>query len=602
MVSMRDRRAFFGVSLGLGGVSLAALGTGLGWGFPLTGAVAQEDLGEGSGTQTVAAGKNGGVATVHPLATGAALRILKGGGNAADAAIAAAFMLAVVDGHNSGLGGGCFILARKPSGQYLAIDGRETAPAAAHPTMFLRDGKADPQLSQTGALATGVPGAVAAYALLGSEMGTGRWKEAVGLAADVAEEGFPIRGHYARRLENVAEEMSLFPATREIFFQDDGKPKQAGSILVQRDLGRLLREIAAGGDAAFYQGTFAEQTARWMRDHGGLITRADLSGYRPAFCEPLRTHFRGHTVYGFPPPSSGGLHVAQILALLERFDLRGLYQHRPHVYYHGVAEAMRLSFADRAEFLGDPAFAKVPRGLLDPEYLRRRAERINLQRRSEHVGAGNPPSADENFSAGTTAPRSSSTLPRHTTHLSVVDRQGNWVAITATINTSFGSKVVIPGTGVVMNNQMDDFAIAPGVPNAFGLVGREANAPEGGKKPLSSMSPTIVEGPEGPVLTCGAAGGPRIISATVQIILGYLALGHGIDRAMQAARIHHQWLPDRLAYEASLDAETRSELLKLGHQLEEVEGIGTAQAIVRAADGTITAAAEPRLPGAAAAY
>ena len=539
----------------------------------------------------VASGRRAVAATVHPLATEAAMETFRQGGNAADAAVAAGLMLGVVDGHNSGLGGGCFILARSADGTVMAIDGRETAPAAATPTMYFRDGQPVPALSRTGPLASGVPGAVAAYHRLSTTLGTNRWAAATEAAAEVAEEGFFITRSYATRLASVAEELRQFEASREIFLHPDGTPLAAGERLAQPALARTLRELADGPDA-FYRGRFADLLDRWMRRHDGIMTKEDLAGYQTVDRQPVMSSFRQHQVLGFPPPSSGGIHVAQILGMLERFDLAAIHADRPVLYYHLVAEAMRRAFADRAQWLGDPDFTRVPLGLVDPDYLQRLSASIREDRVTEGIEAGMPPGADERFFGNAN---------RHTTHLTAADDEGNWVAITATVNTTLGSKVVIPETGVVMNNEMDDFAIAPGIPNAFGLLGREANAPQAGKRPLSSMSPTIVLRDEQPVLTCGAAGGPRIISATVQIVLRVLGLGDDVATALAAARIHHQWRPDQVSVESRLDTTISDGLRELGHQVQRGGSIGTAQGIGRTAGGQLIAASEPRVESSRAA-
>ncbi len=520
------------------------------------------------------------------------------GGNAVDAAVAAALMLAVVDGGNSGLGGGCFILARGVHGEVVAIDGRETAPAAAHGRMFFRDGRPDPSLSQTGALASGVPGAVAAYHRLSEELGTGRWRSAALAAAEQAAEGFPIDARYAARIASSAERLGRFEGSRKVFFDADGEPRKAGERLVQPDLAVTLQELASDGPDAFYRGRMAELTARWMQENGGMITEEDFRHYRIRHREPVESAFADHRILGFPPPSSGGIHVAQILGMLKRFDLASMYDEDPIAYYHVVAEAMRLAFADRAVWLGDPAFADVPRGLLDEEYLDKRSAMIDPEGRIPVVTAGGPPGVGVDLFGR---------LPRHTTHLTAADEAGNWVAITATVNTTFGSKVVIPGTGVVMNNEMDDFAIAPGVPNAFGLIGTEANAPAPGKRPLSSMSPTMVLRGDQPVLSCGAAGGPRIITATAQIVLRALALDEPLATAVAAPRIHQQWRPNELWVEQRLDQRIVDGLAQLGHSIRRSSGLATAQAIAitefsGAEAGQITAVAEPRADGHAAAY
>jgi gamma-glutamyltranspeptidase/glutathione hydrolase len=524
------------------------------------------------------------------LASKAAMTIFDEGGNAIDAAIAAGMMLSVVDGFNSGLGGGCFVLAKQANGKILAIDGRETAPAAATEAMFIRNGEADPSLSQTGALASGVPGAIAAYAKLSDSLGTGRWKRAANLAAEVAEQGFEISTGFASKIRSEAKDLGKFDGSRSVFFDPDGKPLTAGATLIQRDLAGTLREIALNGPRAFYEGRFAELTSQWMAANGGLISQTDLRNYRARERDPISTNFRGHQIFGFPPPSSGGVHVAQILHYVEQFELKSLFEDTPELFYHVVGEAMRLAFADRATFLGDPSFADVPLGLLDSDYLSKRGGQIQFDRRIPIVSAGGPPGIGRELFGR---------IPRHTTHFTTVDSDGNWVAITATINTTFGSKVVIPETGVVMNNQMDDFAIAPGVPNAFGLVGSEANAPAAGKRPLSSMSPTIVLKDGQPVLTCGAAGGPRIISATAQVLIHSLGVGASLENAMATPRIHQQWKPDVLMVEDGINDETVAKLRKLGHVVSKTKAIGTAQAAGKDPEGGFVAVGESRIPGTA---
>ena len=565
-------------------------------GFPLIGfshgllarqgAATADELGQ------VATGTRYAVATVNRYATEAALKTFEEGGNAADAAVAAALMLSVVDGYNSGIGGGCFILARRADGRMLAIDGRETAPGMATAKMFFRNGKADPSLSQTGALASGVPGAVAAYGRLSSEIGTGRWKNAAGKAAERASLGFEISEGYASRLQSAAGDLIKFGGSRDIFFDDDGQLLQAGAVLVQEDLADTFEALATEGPRTFYEGRTAELVEAWMLTNGGLLRREDFASYRTRDRDPVECDFRGHQILGFPPPSSGGVHVAQILRMLERFDLKPLYESQPAKYYHVVAEAMRLAFADRAEFLGDPSFAEVPLGLVDDTYLSARSDLIRLDKRIPIVSAGAPPGIGRDLFGR---------LPRHTTHLTTADADGNCVAITATVNTTFGSKVVIPGTGIVMNNQMHDFSIAPGVPNAFGLVGSDANAPAPGKRPLSSMSPTIVMKEGVPVLTCGAAGGPRIISATTQILLNCLALEMPVDAAMQAARIHHQWRPEALYVENGLPERITDALTAMGYEIRRSGALATAQALSRGGAGELIAVGESRLPGVAGA-
>jgi gamma-glutamyltranspeptidase/glutathione hydrolase len=530
----------------------------------------------------------GFVATGHPLATEAGLNILRAGGNAVDAAVAVGLTLGVVDGANSGIGGGCFMLLRLADGRLVAIDGRETAPAAATRDMFVRDGKADPALSQTGALASGVPGALAAYEHALRHHGTLPLRDLLLPAADLAGRGFVLDDRDARRIREVAEDFAEFSASRALFLDENKKPLPAGTVFRQTDLAATYRAVADQGTGWFYRGPFAELTAAWMTRHNGLLTVQDFRDYRVVLREPLVTTYRRWTIVGFPPPSSGGVHVAQILNLLEAHELATLpAADRSHL----IAEAMKAAFADRSHWLGDPAFANVPRGLADKAYARELATRITLDRAQPVTGHGTPPGAGTNV------------FPRHTTHFSVADAAGNWVACTATLNTAYGSKVVVTGTGVMLNNQMDDFASQPGVANYFGLIGAEANAVAPGKRPLSSMSPTLVLADGQPIAALGAAGGPRIITATVQNLIGLLDFGLSPEAALAAPRVHQQWQPDELLVDLALPAAVRAELVRRGHKVKSVTGLGVAQAVTRTPDGKgFSGAADPRGRGAAAGW
>jgi len=537
----------------------------------------------------VARAAQGMVATVHPLATGAGVAALEQGGNAVDAAVAAALTLGVVDGYNSGIGGGCLILLRSPDGQLLAVDGRETAPARAHRDMFLQDGTAQTEWSQTGPLAVATPGALAAYDEVIRRHGRLALRDLLLPAARVAEEGFPISAGYEKSLKESAAKLAKYPGSREVLLKGDGEPYVAGDLLRQPDLARTYRAVAEQGIAWFYGGPFARTVGAWMSENGGFLTAEDFANYRPIQREPIRSQYRGHTIVGFPPPSSGGTHVAQILNMLEHFDLRQLHQRDPAQFAHVVAEAMKLAFADRAHWLGDADFVAVPRGLVDPDYAAALARRINPDRPSTVPRHGQPPRADSDL------------FRRHTTHIAAADAAGYWVAITATVNTTFGSKVIVPGTGVVLNNEMDDFSIQPGVPNAFGLVGAEANAVAPGKRPLSSMSPTIVLRDGRPVMTVGAAGGPTIITQVVLAIVNHIDLQLPLDTAIAAPRFHHQWSPDRIAIEQSMPADLREKLAARGHELRILERIGVTQAIGVSEDGRLLVGVhDPRVQGQAA--
>jgi len=529
-----------------------------------------------------AAEKTGAVVTVHPLATKAAEYAFIQGGNAVDAAVAAALTLGVVDGFNSGIGGGCFMLIRKPDGTFVAIDGRETAPQKASRDMFLHDGKADPDLSRTGALAIGVPGALAAYNLAIREHGNIDLAEHLGQAAAIAEKGFALDKAYLRRLDQAVEKLRQFPDSASIFLGPDGNAWPIGHSLKQPDLARSYRKIARHPTDWFYRGPFALKTEEWMLANGGLISRADLAAYKARRREPVRSTYRGFEIVGFPPPSSGGVHVAQILNILETFDLRSMPPNSPR-FVHNVAEAMRLAFADRAHWLGDADFAPVPKGLASKKYASELARRIHPDKVTNVERHSTPPDADTNL------------FGKHTTHFSATDSDGWWVACTATVNTTFGSGVVLPGTGIVMNNEMDDFSAQPGTPNAFGLIGAEANAVAPGKRPLSSMSPTIVLRDGKPVFTVGAAGGPTIISQAVLAIIHFIDHGMTPAKALGQARFHHQWKPNRLLVEKALGQATIDELRKMGHTVKVTDSIGAAQALgLGQAGRPFTGAADPR--------
>lgn len=537
--------------------------------------------------------EKGMVATVHPLATDAGVAVLEKGGNAIDAAIAAGLMLGVVDNHNSGIGGGCFILIRRADGQLFAIDGREMAPAMAHRDMYLEEGKPQGQWSRTGALASGVPGALAAYELAISDHGRTAWSELVMPAARVAAEGFVVDAVYARKLASVARTLASFEGSRAALLDENGRPHTQGTVLKQPDLAATYRQVAEGGSRAFYQGPFAEACHVWMKQNGGILTRGDLAGYRPGLREPIVSRYRGHTIVGFPSPSSGGIHVAQILNILESFDLGRLYHEDRARFTHLVAEAMKLAFADRAHWLGDADFVPVPRGLIDRRYARLLSRKINPLQVTPLEGHHLPPRADSDTFG--------SPVEKHTTHVAVADSEGNWVAMTQTVNTTFGSKVVIPGTGVVMNNEMDDFSIAPGIPNAFGLLGGEANSIAPGKRPLSSMSPTVVLRRGEPVLTLGAAGGPKIITQVLLGIICHIDLEMSLEEQMEFERFHHQWRPDRLYVESSLPGPVVAELESRGHTISRSRSVGTTQAIKRDPEtGEFHGAHDPRVPGKAA--
>lgn len=519
------------------------------------------------------------VASVNPDATRIAIDVAKRGGNAVDAAIAVAFALGVVDPHNSGIGGGCFILVRLADGRILAIDGREMAPAAAQRDMFLQDGKANPELSRTGALAIGIPGSVMALHKLQREGGKLNFADVILPSAELAQQGFSVSPMVAERTAATVKDLQKFPAAAAIYLDKNQQPFAANTLLKNPDLANTYRALAQQGPDYFYRGEFARKTAEWMKKNKGVITREDFANYQVKLREPVVSQFAGYTLYGFPPPSSGGTHVAQILNILENFDLQKTTSSER---YHLVAEAMKFAFADRAHWLGDSDFTQVPALLTDKAYAKTIAQKISLHKSAQNVVHGNPDIDIPHL------------MNKHTTHIAAADLDGNWVAITSTVNTTFGSKVVIPGTGVVMNNQMDDFSAQVGVANAFGLVGSDANAIAAKKRPLSSMSPTIVFKDNQPVMTLGAAGGPTIISQVVQNLLYTLEYKMPAEEAIKQPRIHEQWSPDLLFVEPTMPDMVRAALVTKGHEVKLWPNMGASQ-IIQLRAGKLVPVAEPRV-------
>ncbi len=529
------------------------------------------------------------IATVHPLATDAGLAVFREGGNAIDAAVTAALTLGVVDSENSGIGGGCLILIRTADGKFTAIDGREMAPAAANKNMFVRDGKPMPTASQTGPLASGVPAALAAYKIALERCGSIKLARALKPGAQLADDGFEISAGYAAAIRSEQKNLSKYEGSRAIFFRPDGSPIAAGDRLVQKDLANTYNQIAEHGTNWFYRGELAKTIGNWMAANGGIITAADFATYEAKVREPLHSTYRDYQIVGFPPPSSGGIHVAQILNILEPFDLKSTAKSDPIAATHIISEAFKLAFADRAYWLGDADFVSVPRGLTSKEYARQLAAKIDPKRATDVATHGSPPNYSQDV------------FGRHTTHIAAADAAGNWVAITATVNTTFGSKVVVPGTGVVLNDEMDDFSIFPGMPNAFGLVGAENNSVAPGKRPLSSMSPTIILDKDGkPILTVGAAGGPKIITQVVLAIVRVLDFNQSLPDAVEGRRFHHQWRPNLVSYEKGLEPKIVEGLRERGHNVEELDSAGRTQAIAVNADGKLVGVADPRSSGKAA--
>jgi len=510
-----------------------------------------------------ARGQKGMVSTSHPLASETGIKILKQGGNAIDAAVAIAFVLGVVEQYSSGIGGGSLIMIRlADSSEVLAVDARETAPLKSTRDIYLRDGEAIPNLSRTGVLAGGVPGTVAGLELILKKYGTMSLAEIMEPAVHYAENGFELTQRHVNAIKSSREKLEKFPTSAKIYFSGDRLP-EVGALLVQHDLAVTLKTIASNGSHAFYKGEIAKKIVKFMEQNGGLITATDLASYQAKLRNPVYGTYRGYDVYSMPPPSSGGIHVIQILNILEGYDFRGTERYSAE-FTHLLAEAMKLAFADRAHFLGDSDFVDIPvAGLISKSYAEEQRSKINTGQVLELENHGNPlPYESEN-----------------TTHFSVLDQDGNAVSITQTVNTSFGSGMIIEGTGIILNNEMDDFSAQPGVPNIYGLVGAEANSIAPQKRPLSSMSPTLLVKDNQTFMVIGSPGGPRIITTVVQSIINVIDYGMDIQAAVDAPRIHHQWKPNKLRIEADYRVDT-SMLLALGHQIEKKGSWSLAHGII----------------------
>ncbi|MEH1965098.1 gamma-glutamyltransferase [Nostoc sp.] len=559
--------------------------------------------------------KKGMVVSAHPLASETGISMLRKGGNAVDAAVATTFAISVVEPFSAGIGGGGFLLMHSgKTGDIKALDFRERAPLKATRNMYLdAEGKVRPNASINGYLAAATPGTVAGLYELHRRYGKLSWQEVVKPAIALAKDGFILGNVVTWRSLQANESRKAVilnnPAAREIFTRN-GEFYKPGEKLVQRDLAHTLTAIAQNPQS-FYTGSIARAIASDMVKNGGLITLEDLKAYKPIWRTPVCGNFRKAKICSMPPPSSGGVHLLQILNIIGDTDLKSLGWHHPDAI-HLMVEAMKIAYADRSLYLGDPDFVKVPvQELLSPAYAKKRRQEINMQmaRPSTEVKPVDLnskclrlPSSPPAFSASPASPASSSPCPRYespeTSHLTVVDEQRNAVSLTFTINLSFGAGVVTPGTGIVLNNEMDDFAAAPGVPNAFGLVGNDANSIAPRKTPLSSMTPTIITESGHFRMAAGAPGGSTIITQVLQVILNVLEYNMDIGAAVSVPRIHHQWLPDELRVESwGLDALTVQDLRRRGHKIKETTPWGNGNAIAVTSDGTLEGAADPRGEG-----
>ena len=535
--------------------------------------------------------RRGMVVSANELASHVGVEVMKKGGNAVDAAVATGFALAVLYPQAGNLGGGGFMLIRFPDEKATSIDFREKAPAGAHRDMYLDEKKeVVPGLSTLGYLASGVPGSVAGLCYALDKYGTMSLKEVIAPAINLARQGLTVSYELSQELSQASQELSSFPATAKIFLKD-GKPYQMGDLLVQKDLAATLELIFEKGPEAFYKGKIADLIAEDMKRNGGLITREDLANYRPVEREPVYGTYRSYEIISMGPPSSGGIALIQLLNILEAYDISAS-GHSSSRTIHLIAEAAKRVYADRAQHLGDSDFHPVPvSGLTSKQYA------AELRKGIEPLWA--TPSSQ--ISHGNPLPYES----HETTHYSVVDKNRMAVCVTITLNSSFGSKVVIDGTGFLMNNEMDDFSMKPGVPNIYGLVGAEANAIEPGKRMLSSMSPTIVSRDGELFLVIGTPGGSTIITTVLQVIMNAVDHGMDIEKAIDATRIHHQWLPDTLYIERSgLPADVLENLERMGHNLKRKKGYnGNAQGIMFDPEtGILCGASDHRGEGKAVGY
>lgn len=541
---------------------------------------------------------HGMVASQEAQATRVGVAILERGGNAVDAAVAVGFALAVTLPRAGNLGGGGFMVVHLAGrGEQFALDYRETAPASARPDMFLGpDGEPDVRLSRASGRAVGVPGTVAGLAEAHARWGSGRLTLAdlIAPAMRLAREGITVEDDLLDSLNAVAPRLARHPSSAAIFLRD-GKAPPRGSRLVQTDLAATLERIAAEGPKGFYTGPVAERIALAVTQTGGGMTPADLAAYRPIVRKPVTGTYRGRTIVSMPPPSSGGTHLIQILNILEGFDLAAMGAGSADAI-HIMAEAMRRAYADRSEHMGDPDRIAVP-----VEWLASKDYAARLRAAIDRVGATPSVRVLPGIAPGT--PQARPAIRREgteTTHYSVVDRDGNAVSNTYTLNFSYGLGLVADGTGVLLNNELDDFAAKAGAANAFGLVQGAANLPAPGKRPLSSMTPTIVLKDGRVELVTGSPGGSRIISTTLQTIVNGLDHRMNIAEAVAFPRIHHQWLPDELVVESGLSPDTLRFLRARGHSVVERAASGSANSIAVTAQG-LAGAADPRQRGTLAA-
>ncbi len=523
---------------------------------------------------------NGMVVTSHFLATDEALKVLKNGGNAIDAAVTAAFALAVTQPRSGNIGGGGFMLiSNEKSGKVESIDYREKAPAKAYTDMFLdKKGNVDKMISRFSHRSAGVPGSVAGLALALEKYGTISLKKALEPAIKLAKDGFIVTPRFSKGIKSQEKRLKRYESSRKIFFKKDGSYYEPGDLFVQPELAKTLQRIAKNGVKEFYEGKTADLIVKEMEKHGGFITKKDLKNYHPSIRKPVHTNYRGYDIYSMAPPSSGGIHVAQILNIMENFDLKksGLNSAQT---MHIMTEAMKRAYADRSVYLGDPDFVKVPqKALVSKKYAKDLAKLITDKATpAKDIREGNVSRYESD----------------ETTHFSIADKFGNVVSNTYTINFSYGSGIVVDGAGFLLNNEMDDFSSKPGTPNAYGLIGGAANKIEPNKRMLSSMSPTIVKKDGKNFVATGSPGGSRIITTTLQVISNVIDHDLNILAAVSAPRFHHQWLPDYIRIEEGFSPDTIKLLEQKGHKVQKKQAMGAIQSLM-IKDGVFYGGADPR--------
>ena len=539
--------------------------------------------------------ERGMVVSQEMIASQVGADILAAGGNAVDAAVATGFALAVTLPRAGNLGGGGFMLVHlAEENKTIAIDYREMAPASASKDMFLdAEGDVDNSKARFSIQSSGVPGTVAGLLHALDSYGTMSLKQVLTPAINLARDGFPVSFDLSSSLQARQKTLHKNAASKAYFYKADGSGYQYGETLAQKDLTATLARIAENGRSGFYQGQTAELIVAEMQRSGGLINHKDLANYRVIEREPVCGDYRGNSVCAMPPPSSGGVHMVQMLNILEGWELSSL-GHNSAAYIHRLVESMRRAYADRSSYLGDPDFFPVPVAkLTDKKYATNLREQINLEEASRSSDIR--PGLD-----GNTAGKEST----ETTHFSAWDQWGNVVSNTYTLNFSYGSGISVAGAGFLLNNEMDDFSSKPGSPNGYGLVGGVANAIEPGKRPLSSMTPTIVFDTTGaPMLATGSPGGSTIITIVMQMVLNVIDFEMNVAEATAASRIHHQWLPDMVFYESGVSADTLQLLREMGHQLKDkTSRLGATQSIQAGATGTMVyGAADYRRDGSGAA-